>query len=118
MYNKYPYFRNVQGDDMQSKNLCIGAMGGGRVLPMVLTIHVYQCRAVRARKTCPAADQTLSSKLQNFKVTMSVLFIFSFFLAASFLPELVYVDIFTKLRFSHRMQSGWETLPERQHDWR
>jgi len=32
MYNKCPYFRNVQGDDMQSKNLCIGEVGGGRDL--------------------------------------------------------------------------------------
>jgi len=47
---------------------------------------------------------------------MSVLFISSFFLAAPLLPELVYVDIFTKLRFSHPMQPGWEALPERQHD--
>jgi len=48
--------------------------------------QVYQWRAVSASKACPASH-TLSSPMKNFKVTISVLVISLFFLAALFLPE-------------------------------
>ena len=46
-------------------------------------LQVYQERAVRASKACPASH-TLSSSLQSFKVTISFL---DFFLAAPLLRD-------------------------------